>query len=72
MHSRGLGGVLFYLLYGRDPYASSHIDGFLDVSLVFARQSQRYLLALGSGEIDAALHGETREARWRWLTTIGF
>ena len=33
-------------LYGSDPYEASRIDGFLDASLVFARDSQIYLLAL--------------------------
>jgi hypothetical protein len=35
-------------LYGKDPYESSRIDSFLDASLVFARDSQICLLALGS------------------------
>ncbi|HSZ21530.1 MAG TPA: hypothetical protein VK782_00240, partial [Candidatus Sulfotelmatobacter sp.] len=30
-------------LYGRDAYEASRIDSFLDVSLVFARDSQIYL-----------------------------
>ena len=33
-------------LYGEDAMSASRIDGFLDVSLVFARASQTYLLAL--------------------------
>src|SRR6516165_1054860 len=33
-------------LYGRSVYESSRIDGFLDVSLAFAREGQIYLLAL--------------------------
>jgi elongation factor 1-gamma len=33
-------------LYGRNAYEASRIDGFLDASLVFARDAQRYLLAL--------------------------
>jgi len=36
-------------LYGADPYTSSRIDSFLDASLVFARDSQVYLLGLGRG-----------------------
>ena len=33
-------------LYGRDPYQASRIGSFLDASLVFARDSQTYLLTL--------------------------
>ncbi|WP_246801464.1 glutathione S-transferase [Bradyrhizobium genosp. L] len=49
-------------LYGRDAYEASRIDGFLDVSLVFARDSQIYLLALSGGTVDAAIHARAREA----------
>jgi elongation factor 1-gamma len=35
-------------LYGRDAYQASRIDGFLDASLVFAREAQVYLLELGA------------------------
>ena len=35
-------------LYGRDGYAASRIDSFLDAGLVFAREAQVYLLALSS------------------------
>lgn len=33
-------------LYGQDAYQASRIDSFLDAGLVFARESQEYLLAL--------------------------
>jgi len=33
-------------LYGRDGYAASRIDSFLDAGLVFAREAQVYLLAI--------------------------
>ncbi len=33
-------------LYGRDAYAASRIDSFLDANLVFAREAQVYLLAM--------------------------
>ncbi|QIO32421.1 glutathione S-transferase [Bradyrhizobium sp. 1(2017)] len=49
-------------LYGRDAYEASRIDSFLDVSLVFARDSQIYLLALSGGTVDAAVHARAREA----------
>jgi glutathione S-transferase len=35
-----------FALYGHDPYEASRIDGFLDASLVFARDAQIYLFAL--------------------------
>jgi elongation factor 1-gamma len=34
----------------------------LDVSLVFARDSQIYLLALSDGTVDAAVHGRAKQA----------
>ena len=37
-------GQATFSLYGRDAYDASRIDSFLDVSLVFARDSQIYLL----------------------------
>ncbi|MDA9496203.1 glutathione S-transferase [Bradyrhizobium sp. CCBAU 11357] len=49
-------------LYGRDAYEASRIDSFLDVSLVFARDSQIYLLALSSDTVDAAVHARAQEA----------
>ena len=49
-------------LYGRDPYEASRIDSFLDASLVFARDSQIYLLALGSGSLSEEIHGRARDA----------
>jgi glutathione S-transferase len=49
-------------LYGRDPYETSRIDSFLDASLVFARDSQIYLLALGSEAWSAEIHSRTRDA----------
>jgi len=49
-------------LYGRDAYEASRIDGFLDVSLVFARDTQIYLLALSDGTVDAAIHARAKQA----------
>ena len=46
-------------LYGEDPYESSRIDSFLDVSLIFARQSQVYLLALSQNKCNEVVHKET-------------
>ena len=43
-------------LYGRDAYEASRIDSFLDASLVFARDSQIYLLSLISGTVSVEIH----------------
>jgi len=55
-------GETTFPLYGRDAYESSRIDSFLDVSLVFARDAQIYLLALSAGTVDAVIHERTKEA----------
>ncbi|VIO69487.1 hypothetical protein CI1B_27020 [Bradyrhizobium ivorense] len=55
-------GAAKFPLYGRDAYEASRIDSFLDVSLVFARDSQIYLLALSGGTVDTAIHGRARDA----------
>lgn len=49
-------------LYGHDAYSASRIDSFLDVSLLFARDTQRYVLALRAGTIGPELHAETSQA----------
>src|SRR5712672_3080813 len=49
-------------LYGGDAYEASRIDSFLDASLVFARDSQIYLLALGSEIVTPEIHSRAREA----------
>ena len=51
-----------FSLYGRDAYEASRIDSFLDVSLVFARDTQIYLLALSASAVDAAIHARAKEA----------
>ncbi|MBR0693969.1 glutathione binding-like protein [Bradyrhizobium lablabi] len=55
-------GEAGFPLYGRDALEASRIDSFLDVSLVFARDSQIYLLALSGGTVDAAIHARAKEA----------
>jgi len=49
-------------LHGRNPYEASRIDSFLDASLVFARDSQLYLLALRDPDFAADIHARAREA----------
>lgn len=55
-------GQATFPLYGRDVYEASRIDSFLDASLVFARDSQIYLLALSEGTLDAAVHARANQA----------
>ena len=43
-------------LYGTSALESARIDSFLDISLVFARDSQHYLLAIGGRQLNADLH----------------
>jgi glutathione S-transferase len=57
-------------LYGRDPYAASRIDSFLDASLVFARDSQIYLLALRGGSVTTELYARMRESFETYLSGI--
>lgn len=49
-------------IYGRDPYEASRIDSFLDVSLVFARDTQKYLLALIAKSISQDIHAATAKS----------
>ena len=46
-------------LYGSDAYEASRIDSFLDSALVFARQSQIYLLALSKIDCTTEIRDET-------------
>jgi glutathione S-transferase len=54
-------GASRFPLYGGDAYEASRIDSFLDASLVFARDSQIYLLALASGTASAEIHSRARD-----------
>lgn len=55
-------GEATFPLYGLDAWEASRIDSFLDVSLVFARDSQIYLLALSDGTVEAAIHARAKQA----------
>ena len=57
-------------LYGRDAYEASRIDSFLDASLVFARDSQIYLLSLISGTLSLDVHSRMRDGFAVYLTGI--
>jgi glutathione S-transferase len=57
-------------LYGDDPYSAARIDGFLDVTLLFAREVQLYVLALRGKQIDAGLHASTQQGFANYLSGI--
>jgi glutathione S-transferase len=57
-------------LYGRDAYEASRIDSFLDASLVFARDSQIYLLSLISGTVSPEIHSRMRDGFTVYLSGI--
>jgi glutathione S-transferase len=48
-------------LYGRGPYEAARVDGFLDASLVFARDAQLYLLSLMNGAVSSEIHSRARD-----------
>ena len=57
-------------VYGHDAYSAARIDSFLDAGLVFARDSQIYLLALMSGTPTADVHARAKEAFETYLSGI--
>jgi glutathione S-transferase len=63
-------GAERFPLYGRDAYESSRIDGFLDASLVFARDGQIYLFALRDGAVSRELHTRVQGAFATYLSGI--
>jgi glutathione S-transferase len=62
-------GTDVFPLYGRDAYSAARIDSFLDASLVFARDSQIYLLALRD-KVPADVQARAREAFAVYLSGI--
>lgn len=57
-------------LYGNGPYEASRVDGFLDASLVFARDTQAYLLSHLDGSVSAEVHARARDALAAYLAGI--
>jgi glutathione S-transferase len=57
-------------LYGRDAYAASRIDSFLDASLVFAREAQAYLLALRSSKLSKETRDRAADAFGAYVAGI--
>lgn len=59
-----------YPIYGRDAYAASRIDAFLDVSLIFLRESQIFQLAVACDTVTQAVHAGMRQALSAYLDGI--
>jgi glutathione S-transferase len=57
-------------LYGDDPYTMSRVDSFLDASLVFARDSQIYMLALANKTVTKEIYERAGSAFEGYLTGI--
>lgn len=57
-------------LYGHDAYSAARIDGFLDASLIFARDVQIYILALRAGEAEPRVHAAAGAALGSYLSGI--
>jgi glutathione S-transferase len=57
-------------LYGRDAYEAARVDSFLDTSLVFARDSQIYLLSLLNGSVSPEIHTRMRDSFKVYLAGI--
>ena len=59
-----------YPIYGRDAYAASRIDGFLDVSLIFLRESQLFQLAVARDAVTPQIHDDMSQALSTYLGGI--
>ncbi len=59
-----------YPIYGRDPFEASRIDSYLDVSLVFSRESQIFQLAVARGTVTPEIHAATQRALETYLGGI--
>jgi glutathione S-transferase len=51
-----------FSLYGSDAYTAARVDSFLDASLIFARDTQIYLLSLGNGQLSGDAHARAKDA----------
>jgi glutathione S-transferase len=59
-----------FAIYGRSTYESSRIDGFLDASLVFARDGQIYLLALRDAAVSRELYARVKDSFVTYMSGI--
>ncbi len=62
--------IMRAVAHGRDPFEASRIDSFLDVSLVFGRDAQIYLLAMQGSELAADVHARADEAFTTYMAGI--
>lgn len=58
------------LLYGKNAYEASRIDSFLDVSLIFGRDTQSYLLALRAESVTRTVRQSATTALEIYLSGI--
>ena len=63
-------GQAHFPVYGEGPYQAARVDSFLDVALLFARDSQLYLLDLNSETPSAAPHAAAQRALTSYLGGI--
>src|SRR5580658_1502190 len=54
-------GEKTFSLYGNNAYMAARVDSFLDASLIFARDTQVYLLALGGAELSPDIHARAKD-----------
>ena len=57
-------------VYGFDAFSSSRIDSFLDTSLVFACDSQAYLLSLMKDTLTVDIYNSVASAFTVWLNGV--
>ena len=57
-------------IYGDDPYTTSRIDSFLDASLLFARDSQIYLLAINNGGLTREIYDKAKTSFGVYMSAI--
>jgi glutathione S-transferase len=57
-------------LYGDGALEASRIDGFLDTALLFARDSQIYLLGIGDRSVNAAIYDGMESALRKYVSGI--
>lgn len=57
-------------IYGDDPYTTSRIDGFLDASLLFARDSQIYMLAINNGGLTREIYDRAEASFGVYMSAI--
>lgn len=57
-------------VYGDSVWSASRVDSFLDVALVFARESQVYLLSFGDKSVSAEIHARAQAGFDNWMSGI--